>query len=245
MHMIRNLLFFIFLCFVACKTHNIDEKSEQAALHAVDSAVAANIIAKNENKKSHLPKRPSHSSKNTNDSSNLGIDLAKAKKYFQKGKKHEENENYQKAISAYTEAIQADTTFAEALFQLGLVQGALDKHKESIAAYLAAIQHHYEPLADCHSNLAYQYLALSDYNSAKNNFQKAINLQENAENCIGLAISSYKLGETEVAKNAYNKAATFDKNFLSQNIRNSVSLKYLFTEKDMQVIEEVQKLVLN
>lgn len=244
--MIRYFLFSLFVCLMACKTHKVDEKTEQAALHAVDSAVTANTIAKNESKKSYHTKHPSHSSKNANDSSDVGgIDLAKAKKYFLKGKKHEENENYLKAITAYTEATKVDTTFAEAFFRLGLVQGALDKHKESIAAYLLAIQYHYKPLANCYSNLAYQYLALSDYNAAKNNFQLAINLQEDAESYIGLAMSSYKLGEIETAKNAYDKAATFDKDFLSPDLSQTISLKYLFTEKEIKIIAEIQKLILN
>jgi tetratricopeptide (TPR) repeat protein len=263
----------ISLTIIGCKDSKTDHKAEKLALQAVDSAIAANkIIQKNEKilHKEHKGDKDKGKNKikeetSTHDSHIIPvhddslsgvenfitrIDKEKAKQKFLQAQKQEEKENYLQAITLYQETVRLDNTFAMAFFRLGLVCGAVDKHQEAITAYQKAILTHYQPLAVCYSNLAYQFLAVKKYQLAKTNFQKALSQKENAENgeaetYAGLAIACYYLNQAEEAQNAYLKAAKFDTNFLAEDIKTAISLKYLFTTTDMEALKAISEKIKN
>jgi tetratricopeptide (TPR) repeat protein len=223
-------LFFVLLC--ACKDAKINEDAEKMALSSVDSAVEALKIQKQEPIKPNKHNKPQKLA-------NTILDTQTAEILFAKGLAEENNENYTKASKLYSQAILADSTFAEAFFHLALVDGALDKHQQAITNYQKAIQYHYKKPVDAYANLAYQYLATQKYADARTNFQKAVNLEEDAENYAGLAIACFYLQDLPNAQTAYLKAAQFDADFLQEDVKNAVSLKYLFTEKEMFAITEL------
>jgi len=228
-------LFFFYVSVVgigACTSPSTNEQAEKLALSAVDSAIQ---VVKTE------PIIPPQNDVTTPQKPIVQLTKNDAKIAFAKGREQEGAENYAKAVLYYTQAIVADSTFADAYFQLGLVNGALDNHTQAIAAYQKAITYKYVAVATCYANLGYQQLAIKKYNQARKNFQQALASTEDAETYAGLAIACYYLNDLGDAQQAYQKAAQFDADFLKEDVTNTVSLKYLFTEADMIALTELSK----
>lgn len=251
-------LLLLFLC-SACNKPKSDEQAEKLALSSVDSAINALRAAETQSQNSgnnsgkkpenehHKPDKlhASHQDTTKSEIINSHIDKQTAETAFAKGREHEGNENYATATSFYNQALIADASFAEAYFRLGLVSGALDKHTQAIEAYQKAIKNKYANLADCYGNLGYQLLAIKKYEQAKRNFQQALAKKEDAESYAGLAIACYYLKDLGDALNAYRKASEFDADFLKDDVKSAVSLKYLFTDNDMVAINELAKKIKN
>lgn len=250
----RVCVLILFLC-LACNKPKSDEQAEKLALSSVDSAI--NALRAEENKPHESGKKPEnghhkpnklHESKQDTtkeEIANSHINKQTAETAFAKGREHEGNENYATAASFYGQAVAADASFAEAYFRLGLVSGALDKHTQAIEAYQKAIKNNYTNLADCYGNLGYQQLAIKKYEQAKRNFKQALAKKEDAESYAGLAIACYYLKDLGDALNAYRKASEFDADFLKDDVKSAVSLKYLFTDNDMIAINELAKKIKN
>lgn len=254
----RGSTLLLFLCLVGCNKPKSDEQAEKLALSSVDSAINALRAEENKsqnsgNQSANKPENGHHKPNKFHDSQDstkgenttLRIDKQTAETAFAKGRGHEGNENYATAASFYSQAVAADASFAEAYFRLGLVSGALDKHTQAIEAYQKAIKNNYTNLADCYGNLGYQQLAIKKYEQAKRNFTQALTKKEDAESYAGLAIACYYLKDLGDALNAYRKASEFDADFLKDDVKNAVSLKYLFTDNDMVAINELAKKIKN
>ena len=89
-------------------------------------------------------------------------------------------EEYLAAIKSLENALNLDTEKPEIRYLLGLAYFGVDNYLEAITHLEIALQNGYEPKIHIYQKLAEMYLMTKDYKSALNNFEKALELKDEA-----------------------------------------------------------------
>ena len=106
-------------------------------------------------------------------------DRSRARVYVDQGKELYRDDQDEKALEAFQQAILIDPDLAEAHFRLGLTFDALGQKQEAEAAYKKAIEKYKKHLqensddAEAHYNLGQTYAGLSLYNEAVSEYRQA------------------------------------------------------------------------
>jgi tetratricopeptide (TPR) repeat protein len=129
-----------------------------------------------------------------------------AETYFKQGEDYRNNNQYDKAIAAYTKAIEINPQYAEAYFNRGNVYHDLKEYDKAIKDYNKAIE--INPQYDyAYYNRGIVYSDLKEYDKAIKDYNKAIEINPqdaDAYNNRGNVYSDLK--EYDKAIKDYNKA---------------------------------------
>ncbi|BCU13437.1 tetratricopeptide repeat protein [Microcystis aeruginosa] len=129
-----------------------------------------------------------------------------AETYFKQGEDYRNNNQYDKAIAAYTKAIEINPQYAEAYFNRGNVYHDLKEYDKAIKDYNKAIE--INPQYDyAYYNRGIVYSDLKEYDKAIKDYNKAIEINpQNAEAYYNRGNVYLELKEYDKAIKDYNKA---------------------------------------
>jgi|SRR5579884_47261 len=177
-----------------------------------DKPVASTSEMKRE--KERTAKQPPAGDRNAEESDkvppSVPPDPIAAVTYNNRGFEHFKKKEYDKAITAYKEAIRFDPQFAVAYNNLGLAHAAQGEHEKAIEDYKKAIEIDAK-YARAYANRGDSYFELKQYDQAIQDYDEAIRLDPNyaiAYNNRGLARAAK--GDYEGAIADYNKAIHFN-----------------------------------
>lgn len=144
-------------------------------------------------------------------------DRSRAMVYVDRGRELYRDDQDEKALEAFQQAIQIDPDLAEAHFRLGLTFDALGQKQEAEAAYKKAIEKYKKHLqensddAEAHYNLGQTYAALSLYNEAVSEYRQATRLKsDDADIYYDLGEALTKLARYDEAAAAFSKSLEID-----------------------------------
>ncbi|GCL58160.1 tetratricopeptide repeat protein [Microcystis aeruginosa] len=129
-----------------------------------------------------------------------------AETYFKQGEDYRNNNQYDKAIAAYTKAIEINPQYAEAYKNRGIVYHNLKEYDKAIKDYNKAIEINPQ-YADAYNGRGIVYYNLKDYEKAMADYNKAIEINPQlfqAYNNRGNVYSDLK--EYDKAIKDFNKA---------------------------------------
>ena len=133
--------------------------------------------------------------------------------YFLLGNKYENENQYEKAINAYTNAIIFDSNFANAYFNRGFIHSKIGQRKEAIRDYAKAIE--LDPNdAMAYHNRGNTYYYMGKYEKAIRDYTKVIKLNPDDTAAYNNRGSSYvDMKDHEEAIRDYAKAIELDPNY--------------------------------
>ncbi|GEM_PF-6758425 len=133
--------------------------------------------------------------------------LLQAKEWFNKGIKYGEHvRTFDKAMEAYTKAIELDPNFTEAYRKRGWSYYAIDEYDEALEDYTKAIALDPNYAAD-HKNRGQTYDGQAQYDMAIEDYTKAIELDPNDDEAYFWRGRAYeRLGNKSMAISDYRKA---------------------------------------
>lgn len=161
--------------------------------------------------------------------------------YTTMGRIYRREGKYDKAIEAYTAAIDLSPKEADIYIFRGYCYDELGEYSKAVKDYTKAIEHDPQ-LAVAYSNRGRIYLNMEDYQKALNDFIKAIALKPdfaNAYNNRGYTYSS--MGEYQKAINDLTKAIDINSQFPNP-YKHMGTLKYKCEEYD-QALEYLNKAI--
>lgn len=123
-----------------------------------------------------------------------------AASWHNQGLQYAEQENYQEAIEAFSEVINAlKPDLAETYFQRGLIYHRLGDYEQAVADYNKAIESNPE-LVGAYRKLAHVYYELGDYEQSIANCNRVIELApDDTEAYVMRGIGYYSSGDSEQA----------------------------------------------
>ena len=144
---------------------------------------------------------------------------AEAQTYLERGKEFYRDDEDDKAVEAFQQAIKLDPDLAEGHFRLGLAYDAMGLEQESDESYKKAIDSYKKFFeseensknAEAHYNLAQAYAGLSLYSEAVSEYRQAVRLKEDDADIyydLGLALS--RLAQYDEAAAAFEKSLELD-----------------------------------
>ena len=125
---------------------------------------------------------------------------AAADDWFSFGRSLRHSGDLQGALAAYTRAINLDPSRYEALINRGLIYITLEKYREALDDFNAALKFGEIPLAYAGRGQAYYYLR--DYDRAIADLEKSIRLYPTDTGYCGAALAYYEVGRYQDALNA-------------------------------------------
>lgn len=129
-----------------------------------------------------------------------------AERFYSQGLAQLSRDDYQRAVSYFDKAVEADPNYAEAWYQAGYSYGLIGKHSESLKASRQAARLRPE-WAAAFVNIGASSFALGQYKEAVDAYRQAIRLEEDsAEIQYSLAASLGKLNRPDEEILAYRRA---------------------------------------
>lgn len=142
-----------------------------------------------------------------------------ARTYLESGREFYRNDQDEKAIEAFQQAIKLDPDLAEAHFRLGLTYDAIGKEQEAEEAYKIAVKSYKKYFsvpendkdAEAHYNLAQTYAGLSLYTEAVREYRVATRLKDDdADMYYDLGLALARLAQYDEAAAAFSKSLEID-----------------------------------
>jgi tetratricopeptide (TPR) repeat protein len=142
-----------------------------------------------------------------------------ARSLLDSGKEFYRNDQDEKAIQAFEDAIKLDPDLAEAHFRLGLSYDAVGRQQEAEESYKRAVESYKKYFsveentkdAEAHYNLAQAYAGLHLYSEAVREYRQANKLKENdADIYYDLGMALTKLAQYDEAVAAFSKSLEID-----------------------------------
>jgi tetratricopeptide (TPR) repeat protein len=144
---------------------------------------------------------------------------AQARTHLENGIQLYRDDQDEKAIEAFQEAIKLDNDLAEAHFRLGLAYEALGKAVEAEESYKKAVQAYKkffsvpenEKDAEAHYNLAQTYAGLRLYSEAVREYRQATKLKDDdADMYYDMGLALVRLAQYDEAAAAFSKSLEID-----------------------------------
>jgi Tfp pilus assembly protein PilF len=144
---------------------------------------------------------------------------SKARSYLDRGKELYRNDEDDKALEAFQEAVKLDPESAEAHFRIGLAYNALNREHEAEEAFKKAVEAYKvyfsapenEQDFEAHYNLAQAYAGLHLYSEAVKEYRKALKLKEDdADVFYDLGLALTRLAQYDEAAVAFEKSLEID-----------------------------------
>jgi tetratricopeptide (TPR) repeat protein len=144
---------------------------------------------------------------------------SKARSYLDRGKEFYRNDEDEKALEAFQEAVKLDPQSAEAHFRLGLAYNALNQEHEAEEAFKKAVEAYKQYFSveeneqdfEAHYNLAQAYAGLHLYSEAVREYRKAVKLKEDdADVYYDLGLALTRLAQYDDAAGAFEKSLEID-----------------------------------
>jgi tetratricopeptide (TPR) repeat protein len=144
---------------------------------------------------------------------------SEAQVYLERGKELYRDDQDDKAVEAFQQAIKFDPDLAEAHFRLGLTYDGMGREQESDESYKKAVESYKKYFeneentknAEAHYNLAQSYYGLNLYSEAVREYRQAVRLKEDDADIyydLGLALS--RLAQYDEAAAAFEKSLELD-----------------------------------
>lgn len=142
-----------------------------------------------------------------------------ARAMLETGKEHFRNDDDQKALEAFQQAIKLDPDLAEAYFRLGLAHDVMGDEQEAEDAYKKAVQAYKkyfardenEKDAEAHYILAQTYAGLHLHSEAVREYRQAVRLRDNdADIYYDLGMALTRLAQYDEAAAAFSKSLELD-----------------------------------
>lgn len=141
----------------------------------------------------------------------------RARELLEQGKQLYRDDQDEKAVQAFQEAVKLDPDLAEAHFRLGLGYESLAKREESEAEYKKAVETYKKYLAEhpddseAHYNLGQTFAGLGQYSEAIREYRLATKLKEDdADIFYDLGMAYTKLAQYDAAAAAFSKSLEID-----------------------------------
>lgn len=140
---------------------------------------------------------------------------ANAEGFYSQGLGNLSRDDYEKAVAFFEKAVEIDTNYAEAWYQVGYCYGMLGRHKEALEASKKAAQ--LRPRwSETYVNIGASNYALKNYEAAAEAYGQATKLNPyKAEIQYSLGLSLNKLGRTDEEILAYKRALTLKPDYAS------------------------------
>lgn len=144
---------------------------------------------------------------------------AEARTLVARGRELYRNDEDDKALEAFQQAVKLDPDLAEAHFRLGLTHDALGQEQEAEAAYKKAVETYKKYLAiegneddaEAHYNLGQTYSGLHLYSEAVREYRQATRLKsDDAAIYYDLGLALMRLAQYDEAANAFSKSLELD-----------------------------------
>ena len=142
---------------------------------------------------------------------------SQARVYLDEGKEFYRNDQDEKAVEAFQEAIKLDPESAEAYFRLGLGFDAVGKEQEAEDEYKKAVEKYKKYLdannkdAEAYYNLGQTYAGLHLYSEAVREYRQATRLKDDdADIFYDLGKAHMKLAQYDEAAAAFSKSLEID-----------------------------------
>ncbi len=142
---------------------------------------------------------------------------SQARVFLDEGKTLYRNDEDEKALEVFQQAVKLDPDLAEGHFRLGLTFDALGQEQEAEAAYKKAIEKYkrhlekHEDDADAHYNLGQTYAGLRLHTEAVREYRQATKLKsDDADMFYDLGMSLSKLAQYDEAVAAFSKSLEID-----------------------------------
>jgi tetratricopeptide (TPR) repeat protein len=146
-------------------------------------------------------------------------DRSQARAYLEQGKELYRDDQDDKALQVFQQAVKLDPDLAEGYFRVGLTFDALGQKQEAEDAYKKAIEKYKKHLekniedAEAHYNLGQTYAGLSLYSEAVREYRQATKLKsDDSDMFYDLGEALTKLAQYDEAANAFSKALEIDPN---------------------------------
>ncbi|MDQ5844367.1 MAG: tetratricopeptide repeat protein, partial [Acidobacteriota bacterium] len=146
-------------------------------------------------------------------------DRSQARVLLAHGKELYRDDQDEKALEAFQQAVKLDPDLAEGYFRVGLTFDALGQKQEAEDAYKKAIEKYKKHLeknsddAEAHYNLGQTYAGLSLYSEAVREYRQATRLKsDDSDMFYDLGEALTKLAQYDEAANAFSKALEIDPN---------------------------------
>ena len=123
------------------------------------------------------------------------------------------SEEYEEALSYFKQAVNKDTSYADAYFYVGYCNAKLGRYNEAVEAFEQAIRIKPDD-AETHCNLGVAYYSLGRYNEAVEAYKQAIRIKPDyavAHDYLGVAYA--ELGRHNEAVEAYKQAIRINPDF--------------------------------
>ncbi|NCS09281.1 MAG: tetratricopeptide repeat protein [Microcystis aeruginosa G13-07] len=129
-----------------------------------------------------------------------------AETYFKQGEDYRNNNQYDKALAAYTKAIEINPQYADAYYNRGNVYDDLKEYDKAIKDHNKALEINPQ-YADAYNNRGIVYRNLKEYDKAMADYNKAIEVNpQDADAYNNRGNLYYDLKEYDKAIKDYNKA---------------------------------------
>jgi tetratricopeptide (TPR) repeat protein len=144
------------------------------------------------------------------------MDQSQARVFLEQGKEFYRNDQDDKAVEAFEEAIKLDPELAEAHFRLGLGYDAVGKEQEAEGEYKKAVEKYKKYLAnnkdpESYYNLGQAYAGLHLYSEAVREYREAAHLKDDdADIFYDLGKALMKLAQYDEAAAAFSKSLEID-----------------------------------
>jgi tetratricopeptide (TPR) repeat protein len=137
-----------------------------------------------------------------------------AETYFKQGEDYRNNNQYDKALAAYTKAIEVNPQYAEAYLRRGNVyhdlkeyDKAIKDYNKAMADYNKALEIELEDVYASYKNRGNVYYNLKEYDKAMADYNKVLEIDpQDAHAYLRRGIVYYDLKEYDKAMADYNKA---------------------------------------
>lgn len=145
------------------------------------------------------------------------IGRAAAQALVDQGKQFYRDDQDERALEAFKEAIKINPELAEAHFRLGLAYDALGQEQEAEESYKKAVEKYkkhlaeHEDDAEAHYNLGQTYAGLSLYTEAIKEYRQATKLKDDdADMFYDLGAALMKMAQYDEAARAFEKSLEID-----------------------------------
>lgn len=159
--------------------------------------------------------------------------------YYIRGSAYLALDNYSYAISDLTKSINLEPDRCGIYSDRGLAYHQSGNIGGAVSDYKKAIE---KGCKGTYNNYAFALYDYGSYAEAKKSFAKALTVEDNADTNIGMAITCYKLGDTEKAKAYLQKASELEPCFRRSDFESCVKGKYWYTREQVATIRQVQQL---
>jgi tetratricopeptide (TPR) repeat protein len=159
-----------------------------------------------------------------------------AETYFKQGEDYRNNNQYDKALAAYTKAIEVNPQYAEAYLRRGNVyhdlkeyDKAIKDYNKAMADYNKALEIELEDVYASYKNRGNVYYNLKEYDKAMADYNKVLEIDpQDAHAYLRRGIVYYDLKEYDKAMADYNKAIEINPQYaMAYNNRGLISMALL------------------